>query len=278
MRESSLEVALRTVAGTWGRERFTFTKRCATEFNLSVIPGGDMNDVYAKWCRFCLRYRQVTEASEISSTDFDLPRLDGVAEFRIAANFSDGKKMVGTLYFVPYYEVDPLPIAFHQNVAIASLREGHCMLVPVAVDADWSEPVWPKSMADLDSYIANSTGYPRLLEDWVMGRRRKLNKLLMVVLVQENICYGYLLGSPKDGGFTETRVVPVFFDRLEDFSFEDRVMIELELSVKHLQALIRHVRQLQSSSGDVKEDQCLRYALDELASALEKGAGRSCPT
>lgn len=237
-----------------------------------------MNDLYSEWGRFCLRYRQVTEASDFASPRVDLPQSDGVAEFRIAANFSGGKKMIGTLFFVPYYEIDPLPITFNHNEAIASLREGYCLLVPVAFGTNCSESVWPKSMMELNIFIADSTGSPRLLEDWIVGRRRELNKLLMVVLVQDNICYGYLLGSPRDGGFTGTRVVPVFFDRLEELSFEDRVLIELELSVKHLQALIRHSRQLQPSSGDAIEDQCLRYALDELASALEMGAGRSRPT
>ena len=237
-----------------------------------------MNDAHTEWGRFCLRCRQVTETLEFASARVDLPQFDGAAEFRIAANFSDGKKMVGTLYFVPYYEVDPLPITFHRNETIASLREGYCLLVSVAVDTYWSEVAWPTSMAELESYIVNVTGYPRLLEDWIVGRRRELNRLLVVVLVKDNICYGYLLGSPREGRFTETRVVPVFFDRVEEFSFEDRVLIELELSVKHIQTLIRHSRQLQPSSGDVKEDRCLRHALDELASALEKGAGRSRPT
>lgn len=234
-----------------------------------------MNDAHTEWGRFCLRCRQVTETSEFASARVDLPQFDGAAEFRIAANFSDGKKMVGTLYFVPYYEVYPLPITFHQNETIASLREGYCLLVPVAADTYWSEVVWPTSMAELESYIVNVTGYPRLLEDWIVGRRRELHKLLMVVLVKDDICYGYLLGSPKDGGYTDTRVVPVFFERLAEFLFEDRVLIELGLSLQHLQTLIRHSRQLQPSCGDAKEDQRLRYALDELASALEKGVSRS---
>ncbi|MNJ07485.1 hypothetical protein D3C77_15830 [compost metagenome] len=233
-----------------------------------------MSEVYAEWGRFCLRCRQLTETSEFASAYFDLPPFDGVSEFRMAANFSGGKLMIGTLFFVPYYEVDPLPINFQYDEAVASLREGYCLLVPVTVDTDWSEAVWPKSMAELDSYIASSTGYPRLLENWIMGRRSELHKVLMVVLVKDDICYGYLLGSPKAGEFTDTRVVPIFFDRLEEFSFEHRVLIELELSVKHLQVLIRHSRQLQPSSGDVKEDQRLRSALDELASALEKGVSR----
>ncbi|MFJ7789309.1 hypothetical protein [Pseudomonas sp. NPDC096925] len=234
-----------------------------------------MNDVYAEWGRFCLRCRQLTETLELTSAYVDLPQFDGAAEFRMAANFSGGKLMIGTLYFVTYYEIDPLPITFHCDEAIASLREGYCLLVPVAVDTGWSEAVWPKSMAELDSYIVNVTGYPRFLEDWIRGRRRELNKLLMVVLVKDAICCGYLLGSPKDGRFSGIRIVPVFFDRVGDFSFENRVLIDLELSVQHLQTLIRHARQLQPSSGDVKEDQRLRYALDELASALEKGVSRS---
>lgn len=234
-----------------------------------------MNEIYSEWGRFCLRCRQVTETSAFSSAPIDLPQFDGATEFRMAANFSGGKLMIGTLYFVQYYEIDPLPITFHCDKAIASLREGYCLLVPVAVDTDWSEAVWPKSMAELDGYIANTTGYPRLVEDWIMRRRREPNKLLMVVLVKDNICYGYLLGSPRDGVFTDTRVIPVFFDRVEEFSFEHRVLIDLSLSVKQLRVLIRHSRRLQPSSGDEKEDQRLRYALDELASALEKGVSRS---
>lgn len=233
-----------------------------------------MNDVYAEWGRFCLRCRQLTETLEFTSAYVDLPPFDGVTEIRMAANFSGGKLMIGNLFFVPFYEVDPLPINFHYDEAVASLREGYCLLVPIA-DTDWSEAVWPKTMAELDGYIANSTGYPRLLEDWILGRRRELHKLLMVVLVKDDNCYGYLIGSPKDGDFTDTRVVPVFFDRLEEFSFEHRVLIDLSLSVKQLRVLIRHSRQLQPSSGDEKEDQRLRYALDELASALEKGVSRS---
>ncbi|WP_144172770.1 hypothetical protein [Pseudomonas sp. Kh13] len=231
-----------------------------------------MNEIYTEWGRFCLWCRQVTESSGFSSALVDLPQFDGAAEFRMAANFSGGKLMIGTLYFVPYYEIDPLPITFHCDEAIASLREGYCLLVPVAIDTGWSEAVWPKSMTELDSYIVKVTGYPRLLEDWIRGRRRELNKLLMVVLVKDAICCGYLLGTPKDGGFTEIRVVPVFFDRVGEFSSENRVLIELELSVQHLQTLIRYARQFQPSSGD---DQRLRYALDELASALEKGVSRS---
>lgn len=233
-----------------------------------------MNDVYAEWGRFCLSCRQVTETLEFASAYVDLPPFDGATEFRMATNFSGGKLMLGTLFLVPYYEIDPLPITFHYDEAVASLREGYCLLVPIA-DTDWSEAVWPKTIAELDGYIAKSTGYPRLLEDWIRGRRRELNKLLMVVLVKDAICCGYLLGSPKNGGFTEIRVVPVFFDRVGEFSSENRVLIELELSVQHLQTLIRCARQFQPSSGDVKEDQRLRYALVELASALEKGVSRS---
>ncbi|PSS59199.1 hypothetical protein [Pseudomonas sp. BBP2017] len=237
-----------------------------------------MKDVYAEWGRFCLRYRQVTENPKFASARVDLPQFDGAAEFRVAANFSGGKQMIGTLFFVPYYEVDPLGITLHHNKMIASLREGYCLLVPLSVDAEWAQIVWPKSMVELNNFIANSTGSPQLLEAWVMGRSREFNKLLIVVLVQNNACYGYLLGSPGNAGFSEVRVIPILFDRVEEFALDVRVLIELELSVKHIEELIRYSRLLQPSSGDAQEDQRLCNALDELARALEKGASRSRPT
>lgn len=110
-----------------------------------------------------------------------------------------------------------------------------------------------------------------------MDKGRESNKLLMVVMIQNNVFYGYLLGSPKVAGFSEIRVIPIFFDRVGEFAAEYPVRIELELSVKNLKALLRHARQLQPNSCDVQDDRCLRDALDELANALEKGASRPRP-
>ncbi|MNN87452.1 hypothetical protein D3C81_2050060 [compost metagenome] len=100
----------------------------------------------------------------------------------------------------------------------------------------------------------------------------------MVVVTQSNVCYGYLLGSPKTAGFSELRVIPIFFDRVGEFAPEYPVQIELELSVNNLETLLRHARRLQSTSGNTQEDRRLRDALDELVNALEKGASRSRPT
>ena len=154
----------------------------------------------AEWARFCLRHRAVKETIEFVEARVELPQIDGATELRIAASFSGSKQMSCTLFFVPPGEIDPLPITFHHNWAIASLREGHCLLVPISDDMEWTHNVWPTSIEELNAFIANLTDFPGLLEAWIMERSREYNKLLMVVVTQRNVCCGYLLGRPEDCG------------------------------------------------------------------------------
>ncbi|WP_133972941.1 hypothetical protein [Pseudomonas sp. JV551A1] len=180
-----------------------------------------------------------------------------------------------TLFFVPPGEVAPLPVTFSQSKTIADLREGHCLLVPVSDDVEWTDNVWPKSIRELEGLISDSTGCPRFFENWVEEKSRESNKLLMVVAVRSNCCYGYLLGSPKITGYSETRVVPVFFDRVGELALDFPVPFELALSSKNLEALIKHARSFRPHSGDTQKDLHLRHALDELANTLDKYASRS---
>ncbi|MDI9778456.1 hypothetical protein QM325_11850 [Pseudomonas putida] len=149
------------------------------------------------------------------------------------------------------------------------------MLVPVSDDVAWTDSVWPKSIQELDAFISHSTGSPRFFEAWVEERSRESNKLLMVVAIRNNCCYGYLLGSPRVAGFSETRVIPIFFDRVGELALDFPVPFELALSSKNLVALLKHTRSFQPQSGDAQEDLRLRQALDELANTLGKYASGS---
>lgn len=228
-----------------------------------------------EWARFCLRHRGVEETFDIGCTHAELPQVDGVTQIRIAVSFTGGKQMRCTLFFVPPGEAAPLPVTFSESKTIADLRGGHCLLVPVSDDVAWTDSVWPKSIQELDAFISHSTGSPRFFEDWVEERSRESNKLLMVVAIRNNCCYGYLLGSPRIAGFSETRVIPIFFDRIGELALDFPVPFELALSSKNLEALLKHARSFQPHSGDMQGDLQLRQALDELANALEKGASRS---
>ncbi|WP_447782058.1 hypothetical protein [Pseudomonas plecoglossicida] len=129
-------------------------------------------------------------------------------------------------------------------------------------------------MNKLDAFVARLTESSRFLETWVMGRNRQPNKLLIVVVIQGNVCYGFLLGSPRTAGFGKTRVIPIFFEQVGEFTYDPSVLIELELSAKNLEVLITHARQLLSEPDHAQEDRHLREALGELAKALEGCANR----
>lgn len=228
-----------------------------------------------EWARFCLRHRGVEETFDIGCTHAELPQVDGVTQIRISVSFTGGKQMRCTLFFVPPGEADPLPVTFSQNNTIADLRGGHCLLVPISEGMEWTDNVWPKSIHELEELISDSTGCPRFFENWVAEKSRESNKLLMVVAARSDCCYGYLLGSPKIAGYTETRVVPVFFDRIDVLALDFPVPFELAFSSKNLEALLKHARSFQPHSGDAQEDLRLRQALDELANTLGKYASGS---
>lgn len=258
---------------------FSVTTRPATEADLLTLSGeSDIKVRNAEWARFCLQHRAVEETSEVACTRVELPQIDGPTEVRIAASFSGGKQMNCKLFIVPLGDIDPLPVPSCHMGANVTLRGGHCLLVPISDDIEWAHNVWPKSMEQLNAFVANVTDSPRLLEAWVMERIHEPNKLLMVVVIQGNVCYGYLLGSPKTEGFNESRVIPIFFEQVGELTCDSPVLIELELSVKSLEALLGHARQLLSEPDYAQEDHRLRDALGELANALERGASRSRPT
>ncbi|HHJ1299244.1 MULTISPECIES: hypothetical protein [Pseudomonas] len=144
------------------------------------------------------------------------------------------------------------------------------MLIPIPDDLKWTQDVWPTSMEKLNAFVANLTDSPRFLEAWVMDRSREPNKLLMVVVIQDNVCYGYLLGSPKPGGFNETRVIPIFFEQVGELTSDPPVLIELELSAKSLEALIRHAHQLLSQPGRAQEDRYLHDGLRILLKSVDR--------
>ncbi|EOG8379202.1 hypothetical protein [Pseudomonas aeruginosa] len=237
----------------------------------------DAEDRSAEWARFCLRHRALEETTEIACARVELPQTVGLTEVRIAVSFSAGKQMICTLFFVLPVEGDPLPVTSYHSGSIASLRGGYCLLLPIPNDMKWRYDVWPKSIGELNDFVANLTGSSEYLEEWVMERSRESSQLLMVLVTQSKVCYGYLLGSPKAAGFAEIRVIPIFFERVGELTRQPPVLVELALYVEHLETLLRHARQFQPTSDDAQANRRLREALHELANALENSA-TSCAT
>jgi hypothetical protein len=229
-----------------------------------------MSARHAEWARFCLRHRQMeVEVSELDDAQVELPKIDELTEVRIAAKFSRGKQMSCTLFFAPLGEIDSSVDTTYYSRAYEDFREGHCLLIPLSEDAVWAPSMWPATIAELNSFVSDCADSPRYFEAWVMERSSESNQLSMVILIQGNICHGYLLGSPKNAGFAGVRVVPVFFEQVGELTCQSPVRVGIELEARYLDALLRHARQFQPISGDTYEDRLLREALHEFANALE---------
>ncbi|MNE63918.1 hypothetical protein D3C80_1592970 [compost metagenome] len=166
--ESRLDRTMKTQDYSDLHNEFSVTGSPATEASLDTLSGEIDKVRSAEWARFCLRHRAVKETTEFVCARVELPQIDKPTELRIAASFSGGKQMSCTLFFVPSGEIDPLPCIPYQNRAIANLRGGHCLLVPIPDDMKWTHDVWPTSIEELNTFVANLTDSPRLLEAWVM--------------------------------------------------------------------------------------------------------------
>ncbi|MBF8789672.1 hypothetical protein [Pseudomonas asiatica] len=252
------------------------TARSLTEASLGSLYGrSDVEAKNSEWARFCLRHRAVEETFDTAFARVELPQIDGPTEFRIAASFAGGKQMSCTLFILMLGDIVPLPITSCQVGTITTLREGYALIIPAPDDVRWTDDVWPTSMDKLHAFVANITNSPGFLQSWVMDGNRESNKLLMLVVTRGDVCYGFLLGSPKTAGYRQTRVIPIFFEQVGEFTCDSPVLIELALNIKSLEALLRHARQLLSEPSSARQDCHLRDALGELTNALERGANRS---
>ncbi|MNJ60022.1 hypothetical protein D3C77_557310 [compost metagenome] len=146
------------------------------------------------------------------------------------------------------------------------------MLISLSEDVVWAPNMWPTTIEELNSFVSDCADSPRCFEAWVMECSSKSNQLSMVVIIQGNVCHGYLLGSPRAEGFGGVRVVPIFFEQVGELTCVSIIQVGIELEAKHLETLLRHARQFQPLSDDAQEDRLLREALHELASALEYSA------
>ena len=55
------------------------------------------------------------------------------------------------------------------------------------------------------------------------------------------------------------------------------VLVELDLNINDLEALLRHAQEFQPASGDAREDRRLRDALDTLVHALKESVSDGEP-
>lgn len=220
--------------------------------------------------RFCLRHRQMEEdVSEFEGAQVELPQIDELTEVRIAAKFSRGKQMSCTLFFAPLDGIEPCFGTEYYRRTYEGFRERHCLLIPLSEDVVWAPTIWPTTIAELNSFVSDCADSPRFFDAWVMERGSESNQLSMVIMIQGNICYGYLLGSPKSVGFAGVLVVPVFFEKVGEVTRLSPVRVGIELEAIYIDALLRHARQFQPLSGNANEDRLLRDALQEFANALD---------
>jgi len=191
------------------------------------------------WLRFCARQRSKFGGISPACARVELEQIDESTEGRIAAYFSGGSKVSCALLLTTLSETDPHSLATRHNWSFGSLRRGHSLFVPMPAGMDWTPDEWPTTIGELDALVGSLAGDSEKLATWFMSKSPDTKQMMMVVLVQSNVCYGYLLAPPTVPRMSEVRVIPLFLDRVDaDWALARDQHLPVLHSRRQLRALV----------------------------------------
>lgn len=160
----------------------------------------------------------------------DFRRFEQHSEGRVAAFvLKDAKHGRPDVQIVCQGDDDPLGLAMRHQWAAGTLVTGRALFVPIPSTTPWTPSVFPRDASQLETLVSRCLGEDQALASWLLrvapklrGRKRGAKGTsslqhkhpLLVVLVQDNVLYGYqvfptgipILASAPIQPFTVTRI------------------------------------------------------------------------
>jgi len=167
------------------------------------------------WSRFCQRQAALDGGITPYAARVQFSPIDDVTQGKIAVYLSGNKTKRCTLLLATTGDTDPHSLATRHGWSLGTLQRGKALFVPLPDNALWTPQAWPTSIGQLDRLINQVTGRGHLLESWLRENSSESRQAFMVVLVQSNVCYGYLLKAAAVPGVTELQVFPIYLDRVD---------------------------------------------------------------
>jgi hypothetical protein len=167
------------------------------------------------WLHYCEQFRKVNSMPTPHSVRVVLQPLKNVAEGMLTTYFRKSQKRRGELMLAMVGDADPHTVASRHGWAVNSLVRGYSLFVPMDKNVRWTPYDWPKTLAELESFVAQITNQDQSVVDWIEDKSDGKPHPFLVVLVQESTCYGFLISPALVPHLTQPGIIPVGIDRVD---------------------------------------------------------------
>ncbi len=172
------------------------------------------NERLSYWVHYCEQFRKAHAVPTPHSVRVALQPLKGVSEGKLSAYFSKSQKLRSEVMLATVGDLDPHSVAKRHGWADNTLVRGHALFVPMDNNIRWTPPDWPKTFEQLESFVAQVTDHEQSVIHWIQGKSDGRPHPFLVVLVQEKVCYGFLI-SPSLRHLIPPGIVPVAIERVD---------------------------------------------------------------
>lgn len=167
------------------------------------------------WLSFCEQFRIANHVPTPRVVRVVMPPLNGIIEGRVAAYFRHSQRSRSELMLVSAGDDDPHVTAVRHDWQLGTLVRGHALFIPISQNVSWTPRDWPRNFHELESLVAEVTNHERSVTHWIESQNEDEPHPFLVVLIQESVCYGYLVSPALVSRMTSLRIIPVAIERVD---------------------------------------------------------------
>ncbi len=167
------------------------------------------------WLRFCEQFRVNNALPTPHSVIAQLCPISRVMEGRLCAYFQKSQKLRSDFVVATIGDVDPHILAIRHGWAGKTQVTGYSLFVPFSDNIRWTPTDWPKTLQELESFVAQVTSHEQSVTHWIQSKNDTKPHPYLVVLVQTGVCYGFLVSPAPVPKVTSPGIIPVAIDRID---------------------------------------------------------------
>lgn len=167
------------------------------------------------WHRFCDQQRKAMGSAAPEDARVVLTPITEPTEGRLVAYFVKSHKVRSELLLAAPLDADPHLIAVRHRWNVGSLMRGHSLFIPMAPDVHWAPGFWPTDFFGLAELADRLTGTSGYLTDWIESKASEKGQMFLVILVESNVSYGYMITPPIVNRVSPPGVIPIALTRVD---------------------------------------------------------------
>jgi hypothetical protein len=167
------------------------------------------------WLRFCEQFRVANAVPTPRAVRVQFRSVQKAMEGKLCAYFQKSHKLRSDLMVATMEEVDPHVLANRHGWSAKTQVRGYSLFVPFADNIRWTPADWPKSLHELESFVAQVTDHEQSVTHWIQSKSDGNPHPFLVVLVQTGVCYGFVVSPALVPKVTNPGIIPVAIDRVD---------------------------------------------------------------